>query len=352
MAGFVVRRRHSAQELQVHDAELAKRAASALLAADEGIRAASEELGFAEAELGGESVEAAAAVIAAVRRHLTDAFRLNRLNHDASPGTPDEVRARTVLILRLCEWAEHVLHALTETLADRVAWSRATPEVIVEFRADVTRERAGIRALHETADRLVVLAPPRGAGAGLNADADADANPDADPQAHLSRVREARSALEAATASARDDAARAARAARATRQDSAANALHHAIDDADRILDAAREAVTGNRGWVGPAAQTRLAEAERLRIDLAQCLGSTDALATAVTATVTTATTGAAGATATPATSNQRHADRLLAMARRVAALAGESTQLARRDIEEVRARNRAESRPRRMSWA
>src|SRR5687768_17254788 len=103
MAGFRVRRRRTAQELEVHDADLAKRARSALLAADERIRVAADELGFAEAELSAESTATASEALIEVRRHLNDAFRLNRLNHDAVPGTADEVRARYVRIVHECE---------------------------------------------------------------------------------------------------------------------------------------------------------------------------------------------------------------------------------------------------------
>jgi len=317
MAGFLVRRRHDAQELQAHDAELAKRAASALLAADEGVRAASEELDFAEAVLGAESTETAAAVIAAVRRHLTDAFRLNRLNHDVMPGTPDEVRARYVLILRLCEWAEHVLGALTSTLADRVARERRAGVVVVEIRADVARERGGILTVGDTADRLVIL-PPVDVGTGPDTTADA--------QAHLTRLRAARSALDAAATAARE------RRTRSTSTMSPANLLQRAIQDADRKLGIARDTVTAHPGCIGHEALTRLAEAERTRIDLGYCLG--------------------ASATSTVTTSDQRHGDRVLAMARRAAWLASESAQLARRDLDAFRAQSRAESRPRRPSWA
>ena len=52
MAAFRVGRSRPAQHLEVHDAELARRAGRALVAADERIRAAADELGFAEAELG------------------------------------------------------------------------------------------------------------------------------------------------------------------------------------------------------------------------------------------------------------------------------------------------------------
>jgi hypothetical protein len=297
MAGFLVRRRLVAQELQAHDAELAKRAASALLAADEGIRAASEELGFAEAELGAETVESAAQAIAQVRRRVTDAFRLNRLNHDAMPGTPDEVRARTVLILRLCESAGQVLGALTSALADRVAWSRQAGQPGPSRSADDPLERRAIL-------------PLTGTGLGI----------DAEPHARLSRVRAARTALDAATIAARDAAIH------TENPTPPAGLLHHAIEEADRCLEAARDLITGHRGRIGDTALTRLAEAEHLRLALAQCLGGPESPASGPAS-------GMANAMAPAPAVNRLQADRVLVLARRVASLATDSVQLARRDL-------------------
>lgn len=324
MAGFLARRRRDAHELEVRDAELAKRAASALLAADERIRAAADELGFAEAELGAAATETAEAVLAAVRRHVTDAFRLNRLNHDAMPGTPDEVRARDLLIVRECEWAERVLAEQVAALAERVAQARRAPEASA---ASVLTEAMllGIRA-DDGPYRITRLRPvdaTRPAGGGTSS------------AAQLRRLREARASLGAATAAACD---------RAPGSLSPVH-LQHAIDDADRLLGVAREVVGGHPGCIGDEAQTRLAEAERLRIDLAHGLGHP-----AVTAP--TAVPALRAVPTLTAEAHRRHGDRLLAMARRVGSLAGESAQLARRDLDLVRAQGRADSRSRRMSWA
>ena len=46
------------------------------------------------------------------------------------------------------------------------------------------------------------------------------------------------------------------------------------IDDADRQLAVARNVIAGHRGWIGADARTRLAEAERIRIDLDRYLGT------------------------------------------------------------------------------
>ena len=83
--------------------------------------------------------------------------------------------------------------------------------------------------------------------------------------------------------------------------------MQHAIDDADRQLGVARGLISGHRGWIGADARTRLAEAERLRVDLSDLLPAEDTREAA------------------------------LVQARRVAHLASEALQLAQRDIDSSR---------------
>jgi hypothetical protein len=406
MAGFRVRLRRHAQELQVHDADLAKRAGRALVAADERIRITADELGFAEAELGADATTQLSDALVAVRKHLRDAFRLNGLNHDANPGTADEVRARYARIVELCEWAQDVLDDQTSALAERVARARRAPAIIAGVRADTERLRARIPHARETIERLsaryaqealvhveanvpeadqllgfaehsvgvaerrreagqreqanvaleasvesvrraatlldavetfevealraestlaaiveesrralaVALEEPhshgvvnaitelRAALAGLP-----PAGVNTDPFTHLSRLREARAVLESAITAARE---------RATDLIPLVRHVHHAIKDADRQLHAARDAIAGHPGWIGPEALTRLAESERIRIDLGHSLGVSAATTTVM---------------------DRDHRDQMIAMARRIAYLAGEALHLARRDIDASR---------------
>ncbi|UIP59623.1 hypothetical protein [Agromyces marinus] len=156
MAGFWGRRKRDEQELAAHDADLAQRARSALVAADERIRVTTDELAFAEAELGPEATTSLSDALAAVRTHLGEAFRLHQLNHDHLPDTPDELRTRNARIVQLCEWAEDVLDEQTVALADRIARARRAPEIIDGIRADVARLRARIPHARETIDRLAM----------------------------------------------------------------------------------------------------------------------------------------------------------------------------------------------------
>ena len=128
-----------------------------------------------------------------------------------------------------------------------------------------------------------------------------------DPFAELTRLREANTGLDAAIAAARE---------RAARPIPPLEHVRHAIDDADRQLAVARDVIAGHRGWIGADARTRLAEAERIRVDLDRYLGASAAAATTI---------------------DEDHREQAMAMARRVAYLASEALQLAQRDIDASR---------------
>lgn len=409
MAGFWGKRQRDQQqqqELAAHDADLAKRAGTALVAADERIRVTADELAFAEAELGPNATAELSVALATVRQHLGEAFRLNQLNHDEIPDTRDELRARNARIVQLCDWAEDVLDERTSALAEKIARARRAPEIIAGVRADAARLRARIPHARETVDRLAVryarealtqveanpaeaeqllgfaehsagvaerrreagqreqanlaleastesvrraaalldavetfevealraeatlaaivedsrqdlvvaLKEPHSAGVStaiaelqdaLSAIPMAGVN--IDPFSQLNRLREANSGLDAAIAAARE---------RAARPIPPVEHVRHAIDDADRQLAVARDVIAGHRGWIGADARTRLAESERIRIDLDRYLGTSASAATVI---------------------DEDHREQAMAMARRVAYLAGEALHLAQRDIDASR---------------
>ncbi|MDR6906406.1 hypothetical protein J2X63_002092 [Agromyces sp. 3263] len=406
MAGFWGRRKREDPELAAQDADLAKRAGTALVAADERIRVTTDELVFAEAELGPDATADLRTALTAVRQHLGEAFRLNQLNFDEIPDTAEELRTRNARIVQLCEWAQDLLDERTAALADKVARARRAPEIIAGVRADAARLRARIPHARETVERLAARYAPealsqveanpaeadqllgfaehsagvaerrreagqreqanlaleastesvRRAAALLDAvetfevealraestlaaiveDSRGDlvvalkepqspgvtkaiadlqaalaslprAGVNTDPFAQLNRLREANAGLDAAIAAARE---------RAARPIPPLEHVRHAIDDADRQLAVARDVFAGYRGWIGADARTRLAESERIRLDLDRFLGSPAALVTVI---------------------DEDHREQAMHMARRVAYLAGEALQLAQRDIDASR---------------
>jgi len=122
-----------------------------------------------------------------------------------------------------------------------------------------------------------------------------------DPFGELTRLREANAALDAEVAKAR---------ARLANPVPPESHVRHAIDDADRQLGVARSVISGHRGWIGADARTRLAEAERIRLEISAV---------------------AAG----PIGEDDR--EKALADARRCGQLAAEALQLAQRDIDSSR---------------
>ncbi|GAA1240383.1 putative membrane protein YgcG [Microbacterium phyllosphaerae] len=397
MAGIWGRRKREQEELAAQDADLARRAEQSLVAADERIRSTSDELAFAEAELGEQLTSDLKKALSAVRTHLREAFQMHQLNHDEIPDTAEELRTRNARIVQLCEWAQDLLDEKTSDLATSISKVRRAPEVIAQVRADAAELSTRIPQTNETvarlssryadsamhqitasaaeAEQLIAFAThgaavserrraakqneeanlaletateaTRRASALLDAVEDfeiealraestlaevvADSRSDliaartapqvpavaaavsalqdalsalspagtpGDPFAELSQLRGANTALDDAIATARH---------RAEHPLPSIPQVQHAIDDADRQLGVARGLIAGHRGWIGADARTRLAEAERLRVDLSDLL---------------------------PAEETR---DEALASARRVAHLAAEALQLAQRDIDSSR---------------
>jgi len=397
MAGFWGRRKREEEALAAQDADLARRAEQALVAADERIRTTSDELAFAQAELGDSLTSDLKAALDAVRLHMREAFQLHQLNHDEIPDTAEELRTRNARIVQLCEWAESLLDEKTGALAETVAKVRRAPEIIARVRADAEALRSRIPSASSTIERLssryaetamrriasaadeaaqlvafathgadvserrraakqneeanlaleTATEAVRRAGAILDAVEDFEiealraestlADVVADSRGDIIAARNAPQTPEVTAAAAELDAALRALAPAGTRNDpfaeltqlrTANSALdqaidkanyraqhplpsleqvQHAIDDADRQLGVARSLISGHRGWIGADARTRLAEAERLRVDVPMLLPAEDTR------------------------------EQALGAARRVAQLASEALQLAQRDIDSSR---------------
>ncbi|WJL95134.1 hypothetical protein QSU92_14455 [Microbacterium sp. ET2] len=409
MAGFWGSRKKEREEVAAQDADLARRAQSSLVATDERIRVTTDELAFAEAELGSGPTADLREALESVRTHMSEAFHLHQLNHDEIPDTPEELRTRNARIVQLCEWAEELLDDRTEALAEPIARARRAPEIIAGVRRDAERLRGRLPQARETVTRLgarysdealhQIEANPaeaeqllgfaehsagiaerrREAGqreqanlaleacteavrraetlidavetfevealraestlAAVVEDSRGDliaartapqtagvaeamgelqaalaalpaAGVNTDPFAQLTRLRAANIALDEAVAKARE---------RAARPIPDIAHVRHSIDDADRQLAVARDVIAGHRGWIGADARTRIAEAERIRIDLDRYLGTSASAAIDI---------------------DEDHREQAMTMSRRVAHLASEALQLAQRDIDSSRPQN------------
>ena len=155
MAGLWGKRKRERQaEVDAQDADLARRAQQSLVAVDERIRTTTQELAFAEAELGEKATAGVREALVAVRTHLSEAFHLHQLNHDEIPDTPEELRTRNARIVQLCEWAEDLLDDRTSALADQIARIRRAPEVLAAVRRDAEQLRGRIPTAREIVERL------------------------------------------------------------------------------------------------------------------------------------------------------------------------------------------------------
>ncbi|MGO1770755.1 MAG: hypothetical protein ACTHZX_12460, partial [Microbacterium sp.] len=153
--GFWGRRnRESDEQPTREDADLARRAQAALVAADERIRSTADEVAFAQAELGDEPTRDVRQGVEAVRTHMAEAFRLHQLNHDEIPDTAEELRTRNARILQLCAWADDVLDERTEALREQIERVRQAPRTIENARQEAQRLRERIPAARETVQRL------------------------------------------------------------------------------------------------------------------------------------------------------------------------------------------------------
>lgn len=152
MAGFWGKRKREEQDAA--DADLARRAELALVAADERVRLTTDEVSFAVAELGEGATADLREALEAVRTHLREAFELHQLNHDHIPDTPEELRTRNARIIQLSEWAEDLLEERTTALQPAIERVRQAPEILERVRADALRLSARIPQAREAVDRL------------------------------------------------------------------------------------------------------------------------------------------------------------------------------------------------------
>ncbi|MDN3309894.1 hypothetical protein QWJ90_03005 [Microbacterium oryzae] len=158
MAGLWGRRRREEREQQeAADADLARRARTALVTADERMRATGDELAFAAAELGEGPTDDLRVGLAAVKEHMAEAFHLHQLNHDEIPDTAEELRTRNARIIQLCDWAEDVLDERTDALQARIARVRQAPQILEQVRAESERLRERLPQARATVERLARL---------------------------------------------------------------------------------------------------------------------------------------------------------------------------------------------------
>lgn len=246
-------------------ADRAREANRLLVAADEGVRDMSQEVGFAEAQFDAAELEPTRSALAAAKEDLAAAFAVRQRLDD---GTPEDPPTRRQLLDEIVTRASRALDSLTaerERLARLRDVERRAPEILAELGPRLDRLRARST---ETRTRLESLDAVAGGSlvpvAGNVSESD-------------KRIADARRSLEAGQAAlAGDDRGASGRSAR--RADAAASeaeALLNAVDELTRTIedvrtriDAARHeaetSIAAARAASPSGADDRLAEAERL----------------------------------------------------------------------------------------
>lgn len=135
-------------------AELARRAASALVQTDDAVKTSEQELGFAAAQFGDAAAAEFAETLTRAKANLDKAFSLQQQLDDEVPDTEQDVRAWNAQILELCETANAELDEKAAAFDELRKLEQNAPEALArtqELRATVA---AG---LAEASERLAAL---------------------------------------------------------------------------------------------------------------------------------------------------------------------------------------------------
>lgn len=159
LAGLVLwivirsRRKREADPQAVSLDELARRAASALVATDDAITTSTQELAFARAQFGDAAAAEFENTLAGARASLTEAFSLQQRLDDAEPDTEAQIREWNLAILDLCEKANTALDEKAAEFESLRELERTAPQALERVAAEREKASAGVadaeRALSE-----------------------------------------------------------------------------------------------------------------------------------------------------------------------------------------------------------
>ncbi|WP_263298905.1 TPM domain-containing protein [Leifsonia poae] len=129
------------QALPIKDLE--RRAGSALVQTDDAVRTSEEELGFATAQYGAESVVPFQAALDAAKAQLGDAFKLKQKLDDSEPDTEQETRDWNVQIVLLCGAANEALDKQAAAFDELRSLEKRIPQATAEVQtaADAVQAR-------------------------------------------------------------------------------------------------------------------------------------------------------------------------------------------------------------------
>jgi hypothetical protein len=134
--------------------DLERRAGSALVQTDDAIRTSEEELGFATAQYGAESVVPFQAALDQAKGQLREAFTLKQRLDDAEPDTDEQRREWNIRIVQLCGAANQALDAQADAFDELRALEKRIPEASAEIQAQAAALRQRLAATTATLDAL------------------------------------------------------------------------------------------------------------------------------------------------------------------------------------------------------
>jgi hypothetical protein len=310
IAWWFMRRRQAAAAAEERDrrtGQLAREANALLIATDERVRDAGQELGFVEAEYGDEEVGPLRVAIEQARAELAKAFAVRQRLDDAEPETPGERAAMLAEIVERSKRAQAALDEQTERIQRLRDFERDAPAILASLGQRIGAAEARLPAAETAMEALRRYAPSASASVAGNV---------AEARKGLTGARESISRGTAALGGDnRRDAALAARTA-----ESGLTGATALLDAVEKLAASAREAEAALAPELD-AAEADIAEALRA-IAGGQRSARIDQAVTAAEAELRTATAAASARPLDPiealrrATAAHRLADNLLAGAR------------------------------------
>lgn len=139
---------------------LRAQASATLLAADDAVRAADEELSYAQAQFGLSATDDFTQALAQAREHMERAFELRKLLDDDIPETEAVQRQMYGEMLQRCEQATTVISAQEKAFHERRGIEANLPTAIAETRQRAAETEQALRAAQTLLVTLHATFPP------------------------------------------------------------------------------------------------------------------------------------------------------------------------------------------------
>ncbi|MBD7957146.1 TPM domain-containing protein [Microbacterium sp. Sa4CUA7] len=139
---------------QIPPEHLARRAAAALVAADDAVRTSEQELGFARAQFGDAATVEFEQALTAAKENLQKAFTLRQQLDDAEPDTEQQTRQWHTEILRLCEEADANLDEKAADFDELRKLEQNAPEALARVQEQRTTVTGSLDAAAATLQTL------------------------------------------------------------------------------------------------------------------------------------------------------------------------------------------------------